>query len=134
MIAVDCPRCGRTWYSEEERAGKVRLCSDCVDQLKHKRRPSLLEWDAFAFTAAGLLLLDVLLIVLARIWPGTFGFLLLGYGLVLLVLGLVGFRIVTLGYWTFADVDWTLARWPVLLAAMGGACAAAYVSLVLPVQ
>jgi hypothetical protein len=132
MIAVDCPRCGRTWYSDEHHAGRVRLCNDCADELRTKRRPSLFQWDVFTFTAAGMLLLDVQLIVLAAIWPRVFGWFLLGYGLVLLAVGVVGFRVVALGHWHLSDVDWEVARWPALLAAMGLACAAAYVSLVLP--
>jgi uncharacterized protein (DUF983 family) len=130
MIAVDCPRCGRTWYSDEHHAGRVRLCSDCADELRTKRRRNLLQWDAFAFTAAGMLLLDVVLIVLAAVWPRVFGWFLLGYGLVLLAVGIVGFRAVASAHWS--DVDWEVARWPALIGAMGLACATAYASLVLP--
>jgi hypothetical protein len=134
MIAVDCPRCGRTWYSDEHHAGRVRLCSDCAYELRGKRRPSLLQPDVFALAAAGLLILDVLWIVLAGLWPEVFGWILLGYGLLLLAPGIVGFRLVTLGHWHWSDVDWEVARWPLLVAAMGLACVAAYASLVLPGQ
>ncbi len=131
MIAVDCPRCGRTWYSDED-AGRVRLCSDCADELRQKRRPGLWQWDAFAFTAAGMFVLDVLLIVLTAVWPRVFGMTVLVYGLVLFGAGLVGFRVVTSGHLSLSDADWTVARWPVLFGALGLACAAAAASFALP--
>jgi hypothetical protein len=132
MIAVDCPRCGRTWYSEEDHAGRVRLCSDCADELRHNRRRYRLHWDAFTFTALGLFVLDVQLIVLGAVLPDLFGMVLLVYGLVLLVPAGLFLAVSLQAYWYMTDADWDLLRWPVLVAAMGLACVAAYFALVLP--
>ncbi len=130
MIAVDCPRCGRTWYSDEEEAGKVRLCSDCARHLRDQRRGFVLQFDAFAITALVLLGVDLFLILLAALVPEPFGVLLLVYGGILLLGGVTLFRVLSWEHWHLSDVDWTVARWAVLAALMGLACVLAYFSLV----
>ncbi|MCI0351598.1 MAG: hypothetical protein L0Z53_19420 [Acidobacteriales bacterium] len=130
MLAVECPRCGRVWYSDEEDAGSKRLCVDCVRQLKERHgRP--FQIDAFVIVTAVLIIVDVLFITLAVIWRGIVAKFLLGYGAVLLVGGLIGLLVVTpWWYRSPEEVDWRLARWPQMLALVGGACVlAAYFAL-----
>ena len=132
MISVECPRCGKVWYSDDREGGKVRLCSDCVDRLRNKRRGSPFRLDTFAIVALVLVLLDVLLIALTHLFPDTFGTFDLVFGSVLCFLGLTGLRGCVRGRWYLTDVDWAIARWPLLLALIGLSCVLTYASLVLP--
>jgi hypothetical protein len=132
MISVECPRCGKVWYSDDRHGGKVRLCSDCVAKLRGKRRGSPFRLDAFAVVALVLILLDVVLIALTQLFPESFGMFDLVFGSVLCFLGLMGLRACMRGGWYLTDVDWEIARWPLLLALIGLSCVLTYVSLVLP--
>jgi hypothetical protein len=132
MISVDCPRCGKVWYSEEEEGGTVRLCADCSERLRGKRRSSPFRLDAFAVVALVLTVVDVFLIALAHVFPDTLGGFLAAYGAVLLLFGMLGLRSTMLGHWYLTDVDWSLGRWPLLMALLGLACVLAFASLVLP--
>ena len=128
MIPVKCPRCLQEWYSDEEDAGRVRLCSACADDLRRNRRGSPVRLDAFMVAAAFSLAATVALILLGRLWPETFGMVLLVVGLLLFVGGLSGFRLVA-GRQHIGDVDWVVARWPMMVALMGLACVLAYFPL-----
>jgi hypothetical protein len=132
MIGVDCPRCGKVWYSDDRHGGKVRLCSGCADKLRRKRHGSPFRLDAFAVVALVLFTVDVLLILVTHLFPDVFGAFLVVYGGVLLFAGMVGLRSCSIGHWHVADVDWYVARWPLLLALLGLACVLAFASLVLP--
>ncbi len=125
MVPVKCPRCTQVWYSDEAVAGRARLCTACADELQRRRRPSPLRLDAFLVTVAALLAADVALIVLARLWPQTFGRVLLVYGCLLLLPGLAGFRLVA-RWGHVADIDWSIARWPAAIALLGLASVLAY--------
>jgi len=132
MISVDCPRCGKVWYSDDRHGGKVRLCSDCADKLRQKRHGSPFRLDAFAIVALILFAVDGLFILLAHLFPDVLAIPLVVYGGALLFVGLAGLRSCSRYHWYLADVDWDLARWPLLLALVGLACVLAYASLVLP--
>jgi hypothetical protein len=87
---------------------------------------------------AGFLMVDIGLIVLAAIWPATFGKALFIYGLALFIPGLLTQRVLRVGTHSIWDkdseTDWTVSRWPVMIALIGLACVLAYCSLVLPRQ
>src|SRR5262249_7574121 len=137
MIEAKCPRCEQVWYTEKTRGCRVRLCSDCADELRrHGRNPFRI--DAFLIATACFLFVDLFFILLAGLRPEIFGKALLVYGRVLLVPGCVVFVLVT--YATsqgrlredYGDIDWNLARWPLMIALVGLACVLAYYSFVGP--
>ena len=130
MIEIKCPRCEQYWYSDDEEGGRVRLCDRCADDLRRGRRGGR-PMGAFAVAAAALLAIDVGLIALARLLPAVFGPVLLVYGLVLAFGGAATFRLLLPGLWIHAgDIDWGVARWPLLVALMGFVCLTAYASMV----
>jgi hypothetical protein len=132
MIPVKCPRCLQLWYTDDEDAGRVRLCSGCADELRKKQRRSPFRIDAFVIGVAVLLMVDIALMLLAGFWPADFGKALLIYGFVLLVPGLVGIRVVRrVGG---GEIDWTIARWLLLMLLMGLGCLLAYYSFVTRAQ
>jgi hypothetical protein len=134
MVSVDCPRCGKIWYSDEDDEGATRLCSDCVDKLRRRHHGTPFRLDAFAFATMALLVLDVILIALAHLFPDVFGGFLILYGLILFVAGMFGLRFCHRGHWYLTDLDWDLARWPAMLALIGLACVLGFGSLVLPMR
>jgi hypothetical protein len=120
------------WYSDDRHGGKVRLCFDCVAKLRTKRRGSPYHLDTIAVVAQVLILLDVVLIALTHLFPDTFGLFDLVFGSVLCLFGLMGLLASVRGYANLAEVDWEIARWPLLLALIGLSCVLTYASLVLP--
>jgi hypothetical protein len=120
MIEIKCPRCEVYWYSDEAGGGSVRLCSKCVDQLRSKRGVPVSLDVPFFVAAALFLVVDVVLIVCTALWPGVFGYAVLIFGLVLVIVGLRVFRFFTPGH--VGDADWTGARWSVLAILAGMAC------------
>lgn len=130
MFPVKCPRCELVWYSNEEDAGRVRTCSSCIDELQRQRPFNPVRVDAFLIATVVFLAIDILLISLTGLWPDTVSMVLLVYGAVIGVVGLVGLRR-TLGFGHAGDVDWSLARWPLMLALMGLACVLAYFTFVI---
>jgi hypothetical protein len=67
---------------------------------------------AFAAVTAALLAADVLRVVLARLLPGVFGKVLLGYGLALAAGGGVVFRPLTRGWGRTPATSTGAPRWP----------------------
>ncbi|HZY83620.1 MAG TPA: hypothetical protein VFE78_02205 [Gemmataceae bacterium] len=132
MIEIKCPRCEQYWYTDDKEGGRVRLCDRCAGALRRGRRGGQ-PLGAFAAVTAALLGADLLLVVLARLLPGVFEKVLLGYGLVLSVAGAVGWRLLAPGWGLHVgDIDWGAARWPALVGLMGLACLLAYASFVAP--
>jgi len=132
MIPVKCPRCTLEWYSNEEDAGRVQLCSDCVDALKRNRPWGPVQIDAFLIATAAFVLVDLVFIPLAALLPGTFGGALLAYGLVLSIGALIVFSAFTKLFGVGDKADWSLLRWPVMIGLVGLACVLAYYSLGIP--
>jgi hypothetical protein len=144
MIPVKCPRCTMVWYSNEEDAGRVRLCDRCTDFLRRNRRGGPVKLDAFLIATAGFVLVDIVFIPLAALLPGTVGPALFVYGLVLSIGALivsqalaVAFGGVRALWWIFLptiweQIDWNLMRWPVMIGPAGLACILAYFSLGIP--
>src|SRR4051794_29806177 len=130
MFEIQCPRCKQYWYSDASDGGRIRLCGRCTADLTRDRRLAGPPPGPFLFAVAGVLLTDVLLIALTARWPRTFGMPLVVFGCALLVPGLVGLRR-TMGYGHIGDVDWTLARWPMLFVLGGSACLLAFFTFVL---
>jgi hypothetical protein len=128
-MEVRCPHCLQYWYSDEEDAGKVRLCPDCQTRLRRGRRGSDVRAGPFLFTVAGLVTADVVLIALTARWPLVFGGPLVVFGAVLMLIGLAGLRL-TMSRGHIAETDWTLARWPMLFALTGLACLLAFYTFV----
>jgi hypothetical protein len=129
MIEVKCPRCEREWYTEKHKGGRVRLCSDCADELRsHGRSPFRI--DAFMIATAGFLGVNVIFILLTFLRPDAYGDALRAYGAVLFLIG----SVVSWTVWWFSSdgtsSDWTLARWPVMVALMGLSCILAYFSFI----
>lgn len=92
--------------------------------------------DAFTFATAGLLVVTLTLLVLTYRWPDTFGWAMLVYGLVLLAPALVLLIPSLSGLWLVRrleparGINWTFARWLVMLMLQGLACVLAYLSFV----
>jgi hypothetical protein len=118
-MEIRCPHCLQYWYTDEEDAGKVRLCPDCADRFRRGRRSGSAEpVGPFLFVVAGLLAADVLLIALTALWPRVFGVPLAIFGAVLLVPGLRSLRW-TMSSGHIAETDWSLARWSWLFLLVG---------------
>ena len=131
MIEIKCPRCQLYWYSDNEDEGSVRLCSACAEELRRHRGQPIHIDVPFLIAVALFLLVDAILIVLTALWPGTFGMLVLVYGLALFVVGLRVFRRTSPGH--IGDTNWTVARWPGMIALNGLACVlAAFSFAILP--
>jgi hypothetical protein len=128
-MEIRCPHCLQYWYSDEEDAGRVRLCPDCADRLRRGRGPRSEPAGPFLFAVAGLLAADVILIALTALWPRVFGVVLASFGSVLLLIGLAGLRrTVSRGH--IAETDWSLARWPLVFALVGAAALLAFFTFV----
>jgi hypothetical protein len=136
---VKCPRCLQVWYSDDDPEGGERLCSGCLSDLraagdrahrayglrslrKSHRSIALNYFLIYVLALAGL---DVFVIGLTLLFPAIFGPVCLTIGLVLFVLGSVGFRWLTWGWWwpySFSEIDWDLVKWPAVAAAAGLVC------------
>jgi hypothetical protein len=131
MIEIQCPRCQQYWYDNDEEAGRVRLCSRCVDHLQYKRRQRGFIDIPFLFAAAMLMLTDLLVIVLTALSPPLLAKVLLLYGGLQLVGGMsvlswLGFtqeeeRDEYFSWFTY-DTNWKFGRWPLLMALSGIIC------------
>jgi hypothetical protein len=125
VIEVKCPRCEQYWYTDERGAGKVRLCSDCAAaQRRNQGRP--VPADAFLWVLGGVVAAVTLLFILTAVWPRVFGMPMMVFGVLLLLPGMVGLRATMRGH--VGEVDWSLARWPMLFVLAGLACMLAYFS------
>ena len=129
MVAIKCPRCEQTWHSDEAEHGRVRLCDRCEETLRKNRREPGFRFDAFVAVTAVLLVIDLILIALSRIWPDPFGVVMLIYGLVLMIPGMRVLARVT-GFGHAGDADWNIGRWPLMIALMGLACVLAFIPIV----
>lgn len=129
MFEVECPRCKQDRYSDDPDAGRIRLCDICTADLTRDRRSAAPPPGPFLFAVSGVLLADVVLIALTAGWPRTLGIPLAVFGIALLAIGLAGLRR-TIGYGHIGDVDWTLARWPLLFTLGGSACLLAFFTFV----
>jgi hypothetical protein len=135
VIEIQCPRCKQYWYSDEDE-GRVRLCSQCADDLRRKHGPRA-EIDIPFLIGVGMcLVFDLMLIALTALLPAVFGKVMLVIGFVLFFAGLIFLRILSretasLWFWGFdREVDWTLGRWALLSILTGLACILAYGSFV----
>jgi drug/metabolite transporter (DMT)-like permease len=106
------------------------LCDRCEETLRKNRPEPAFQFGAFAAVTAGLLLVDLALILSSRLWPDSMGLVTLIYGLVLLVPGLRILARLT-GYGHAGDADWNIGRWPLMIALMGLACVLAYIPILL---
>jgi hypothetical protein len=121
MIEIKCPRCEQYWYSDDEDVGRVRLCSSCAEKLRRNRGGPRDALDLpFLIAVTVLLVVDAVAILLTRLWPQTFSTPVLIYGAVLTVAGLAGLRLLA-GRFN-REVDWSIARWPLLFALTGIPC------------
>jgi hypothetical protein len=131
MIEIQCPRCEQYWYDNDEEGGRVRLCSRCLDHLHYKRRQRGLIDLPFLIVAALLMSIDLLLIALTVLKPALFAKVMLVYGGLQLLGGMIalswlGFsteegRAAYLSWFTY-DTDWKLGRWLLLIAISGMVC------------
>lgn len=139
MIEITCPRCTLSWYSDEPRKGRARLCERCAATVrKNKAAPPAL--GAFFWAVAGTLLSEVVLLSLATWWPPRLGWLVLGCGIVLGGIGLVWlwgelyhWDILTLVSPSLPkfDSEWEVVRWPLLVCFVGGMNLTIYTSYLL---
>jgi len=130
MVAIKCPRCEQIWHSNDADYGLVRLCDRCEDALRKNRREPGFTFDAFVAVTAGFFAVDVILIISSRFWPESVGLVMLIYGFVLMIPGLRVLRGVV-GFQHAGDADWSIGRWPLMIALMGLACVLAYIPIVL---
>jgi hypothetical protein len=130
MIEVQCPRCLRHWFSKNEVTGRrARLCPACADRAPKKRQPVMVQVGIFAVVAAVLLVIDVVWIALAGLWPETFGILMAIYGGVLLLPCALWMSAVVRRTNLGSEFDWTIHKWPVMIGLIGLACVLAFFSL-----
>ncbi|MGH7173608.1 MAG: hypothetical protein ACRELF_04845 [Gemmataceae bacterium] len=130
MNEIKCPRCGQYWYDNDEKAGRARLCSRCVDHLQYKRRQRGFIDLPFLIVAGMLFYLDLSLIALSVLVP-VFAKLMLLYGGLQFVggmgmLSLLGFTReeglnAYLSRFTY-DTDWKFGRWALLISLSGMVC------------
>jgi hypothetical protein len=121
MIEIQCPRCEQYWYANEEMRGQDRLCSRCVDHLRYKHRQRGLIDLPFLVIAGTLLFVDLILVLLAVLKPTPFAKVLLGYGGVQLIGGMIAlFGFVKSG--EIIVVNWWYSRWSLLVAVSGMFC------------
>lgn len=132
MIEIQCPRCKRYWYSDEDE-GRVRLCDRCSDDLRRKRGPRAEMDIPFLIGVGTFVAFDLMLIGLTALMPAVFGKVLLGFAVVMLIAGWAIFRVLRweggLGGWLFpfaGDIDWRIGRWALLSLLSGFVCLLAY--------
>ena len=121
MIEIQCPRCEQYWYDNEEKQGRDRLCSRCVDHLRYKRRQRGLMDLPFLLVAGALLFIDMILIIVTVLRPALFAKVLCVYGGLQFFGGLFaifGF----VGRGEIVVVNWWYSRWSLLAAVSGMLC------------
>jgi Concanavalin A-like lectin/glucanases superfamily len=124
MIPVKCPRCAHVWHSKVKPTGRDRLCADCIDDLRRKRRRRPPSVDPFWIVTAGVVFVD--LVFLCMGFAGSlFRWALLGWGMMLSIPSfyvLIWYR--RLSNWGVAGTgaDMRLIRWPVMTGLSGAAC------------
>jgi hypothetical protein len=122
MIEITCPRCKQFWYDNDEGGGRVGLCSRCLDHVRRKRARRGLMDMPFLIVAGMLLYIDVSLIALSALMPEPFAKVMLAYGGLLFIGGMIALFGIQFEKDVVINVDWKFGRWPLLLAICGMVC------------